>query len=396
MAQLLKKDSFLAAGLMSGTSMDGIDIALVRLGAGDDLSTVVLLGFHMVPYPDELRSSLKEMAFGEPCSAENVATMHTSVAVAFANAFLTACRKSDVSGEDVDFIGSHGQTVAHVPPSGDGMNLIAGTLQLGPPGMIAALTGVMTVGDFRGADIALGGQGAPLAPYADFLLRRSKDEDRVILNIGGIANITYLPKNCALGEVIAFDTGPGNMVIDELYRVLFPKEVGYDNLNEHAARGKPAHALVEEFLGFSFFDEEPPKSAGHREFGGRFAWEFLSKAEAKGLTREDALASAVTLTTRTIYNAIHAHVVPKGNVDKVYVTGGGAHNNTMMDELRGLLDPIGIASIDELGVPGDAKEAVDFAVLARGTILSQTNVIHQVTGASRPTILGTIALGGAA
>ncbi|MDH3216822.1 MAG: anhydro-N-acetylmuramic acid kinase [Candidatus Krumholzibacteria bacterium] len=388
---ILDKDSFVAVGLMSGTSMDGIDAALVEMPAGEDLSRLELVTFVTVPYPDELKSSLRDIAFGEQCTAEDIAVMHTSVATAFAGAFHSVCRQAGV--ETVDFIGSHGQTVAHVPPRGDGMTLIAGTLQMGPPGMIAALTGVTTIGDFRAADIALGGQGAPLAPYVDFLLRRSKTQDRIILNIGGIANLTYLPKNCSLGEVIAFDTGPGNMIVDELYRVLYPKEGSYEKLSELVAEGKPSQSLVDTFLGLTFFEHTPPKSAGHHEFGGRFAWEFLSKAEAEGLKREDILASAVSLTTRSIDAALRDFVRPAGDIDEVLVTGGGSRNPTMLSELRAWLDPVVVDTIEKLGVPPEAKEAVDFAVLARETLLAHRNVIHVATGASRAAILGTIALG---
>jgi anhydro-N-acetylmuramic acid kinase len=390
--KMLEKDSFLAVGLMSGTSMDGIDAALVRMPNGDDLSGLELVDFVSSPYPDELRSSLRDIAFGEQCTAEDIAVLHTSVATAFAHAFHAVCRKARVSA--VDFIGSHGQTVAHVPPTADGMTLIAGTLQLGPPGMIAALTGVTTVGDFRGADIALGGQGAPLAPYVDFVLRRSKTRDRIVLNIGGIANLTYLPKNCGLSEVIAFDTGPGNMILDELYRVLFPNEVGYERLAQLLQKGEVAEPLVDAFLNHAFFERKPPKSAGHHEFGGPFSWEFLSKGEAQGLKREDVLASAVALTTRSIHGAINRFITSSGNVDEVYISGGGSHNVAMVQDLTAFLGPARVARIDELGIPADAKEAVDFAVLARETLLSRHNVINASTGAARAGILGTIAQAG--
>ncbi len=389
--QIVDKDEFLAVGLMSGTSMDGIDAALVRMPNGDDLSGLELVEFQTLPYPDELRDSLRDVAFGEQCTAEDIAVLHTSVATAFAHAFHAVCR--DCGSDAVDFIGSHGQTIAHVPPATEGAIPIAGTLQLGPPGMIAALTGVVTVGDFRSADMALGGQGAPLAPYVDFLLRKSKTSDRVILNIGGIANLTYLPKNCSLGEVIAFDTGPGNMILDELWRVLFPKESDFEKLGQHVASGNPSQTLVDTFLNMEYFDREPPKSAGHREFGGRFAWDFLSKAKSEGLKREDILASAVSLTTRSIHSAIERFVKPNGDIDEVFVTGGGSRNVTMLEELAAWLEPTRVARIDELGIPADAKEAVDFAVLARGTLLGWHNVIKGVTGASSPAVLGTIALG---
>jgi anhydro-N-acetylmuramic acid kinase len=391
--RLKGKKSFLAAGLMSGTSMDGIDVALVRLTAAAESSGVDLVGFGTSPYPEELRGTLRDLAYGGQCSTEDLAVLHTGVAVAFANAFHATCRDVEVKAADVDFIGSHGQTVAHVPPTSGGTNLIAGTLQLGPPGMIAVLTGVMTVGDFRSADIALGGQGAPLAPYADYVLRRSRTQNRLILNIGGIANVTYLPANCSVGEVIAFDTGPGNMVVDELYRVLYPGEGSYDKLNELLTAAEPSHTLVERFLDMSYFGVAPPKSAGHREFGGRLAWEFLSQAESGGLRKVDTLASAVTLTTRSIHSALKAYVMPHGEIDEIFVTGGGSRNPIMMRELGMMFDPIVVRPIDDLGVPAEAKEAVDFAVLARESLLCRPNVLNAVTGASRASVLGTIALG---
>jgi anhydro-N-acetylmuramic acid kinase len=391
---LLSKKAFLAGGLMSGTSMDGVDAALVKMPADTD-GKVELVSFHSAPYPDELKGSLMELAFGKQCTSEDVAVLHTSVAVAFANAFLAVCQRAEIDTGDVDFIGSHGQTVAHAPPSRDGTNLIAGTLQLGPPAMIAALSGVTTVGDFRVADIALGGQGAPLAPFVDFLLRKSPSKDRIILNLGGIANLTYLPKNCAVGEVVAFDTGPGNMVLDELHRALYPNDASPEKLGPRSLDGKASPSLVESFLVFTYFDQEPPKSAGHREFGGRFAWEFLSKARAEGLSPEDTLASAVQLTTRSVAAAVDRFVRKDGNVDEVFVTGGGARNAAMMEELRMLLQPAALHAIDELGIPADAKEAVDFAVLAREALLGRKNVIPHVTGASRAVVLGTIAAGSA-
>ncbi len=250
---IMAKKEFLAAGLMSGTSMDGIDAAIVRLPAGRDNASVELVAYLSQPYPDELRSSLKELAFGGQCSAEELATLHTGVAVSFANAFFSVCREAGVDPKSVDFIGSHGQTVAHVPPTPELSSPLTGTLQLGPPGVIAALSNVTTVGDFRSADMALGGQGAPLAPYADYLLRRSDSESRIILNIGGIANVTYLAKSGGADEVIAFDTGPGNMILDELYRVLFPDKGRFDENGVIAASGTPSESLVENVSCFLIF-----------------------------------------------------------------------------------------------------------------------------------------------
>ncbi|MBP2680166.1 MAG: hypothetical protein H6Q78_29 [Candidatus Krumholzibacteriota bacterium] len=391
--ELFDKSDFLAVGLMSGTSMDGVDAALVRFSSARGETGVELVAFETQPYPEELRSSLMELAFGEQCTAEDLATLHTAVAVSFSNAFFAVCARGKVPPAKVDFIGSHGQTVAHLPPSPGLSTPIAGTLQLGPPGMIAALSGVTTVGDFRGGDVALGGQGAPLAPCADFLLRRSKTENRIVLNIGGIANVTYLPKGCGIDEVIAFDTGPGNMIVDELYRVLYPGQGPFDRAGATAASGLASDSLVGTFLEFEFFSRRPPKSAGHHEFGARFAWEFLARAQAAGLKSADVLASAALLTTRSIVRAVRDFIEPAGEIDKVFVSGGGSRNVTMLSRLVEELATAKVLPIDELGIPSDAKEAVDFAVLARETILARTNVIHRATGASRPLVLGSIAQG---
>jgi anhydro-N-acetylmuramic acid kinase len=241
--------------------------------------------------------------------------------------------------------------------------------------------------------MALGGQGAPLAPYADFLLRRSSSENRIILNIGGIANLTYLPRSGGIDEVIAFDTGPGNMILDELYRVLFPDSGGFDENGVVAESGTPSESLLATFLDFSYFDRKPPKSAGHHEFGARFAWEFLSKAQSESLKNPDILASAVVLTTRSIGRAVRDYIQPVGDVDKVFVSGGGVKNLAILSRLERELAPADVLPIDGLGISSDAKEAVDFAVLARETLLSRQNVLHRVTGASSPAILGTIAPG---
>ena len=220
------RQRFTAVGLMSGTSMDGVDAALVAMDADPLQPAVQLLDFVASAYPEELRESLTDFATGAQITAEDVALLETSVAVSFAAAFFDVCRRAGADPRTVDFIGSHGQTVAHVPPGAGAA--IAGSLQLGPPAMIAALTGITTVGDFRGGDVALGGQGAPLAPYCDYMLRRGQEGGRVILNLGGIANLTYLPSAGNLDDVVAFDAGPGNMVTDALFRALFPGHGEFD------------------------------------------------------------------------------------------------------------------------------------------------------------------------
>jgi anhydro-N-acetylmuramic acid kinase len=310
--------------------------------------------------------------------------------VAFAGAFFAVCRQSRTDVHKIDFIGAHGQTVAHIPP-GSGAP-VSGTLQLGPPSMIAALTGAVTVGDFRSGDVAIGGQGAPLAPYCDFMLRRSDRANRLILNIGGISNLHYLPMSGVRDEVIAFDAGPGNMVSDALFQALFPGQGHYDEDGVRASAGTPAEEIVEQMMRHPFFAALPPKSAGHREFGPAFAWTLKQACDRQGLSPEDVMATAVLLSVRAIEDAI-ARFLPGSGVQEIFVTGGGARNRAMMRELQRVTGETAIAPIDELGIPAEAKEAVDFAFLARETLLGRPNVIRSVTGASRELVLGSIARG---
>jgi anhydro-N-acetylmuramic acid kinase len=384
------KDRLLAAGLMSGTSMDGVDAAVVAMDTDAAHPRVELRSFASNPYPGDLRDSLADLASGSQVTAEEVAALHSGVAIAFASAFFDACRRGGVDPRAVDFIGSHGQTVAHIPPQSGAT--VAGTLQLGPPGMIAALTAVTTVGDFRCADVALGGQGAPLAPYCDYALRRSDHTSRVILNIGGIANLTYLARGGERSDVIAFDAGPGNMVTDVLFRALFPGEGEFDEDGVRAAAGTPSAEVCTAMMRHPFFAAAPPRSAGHREFGPAFAWTLKTTAEAHGLERGDILATAALLTVHAIDDAMR-RFLPAGGVDEVFVTGGGARNRAMMMALERALEGIAVRPIDDLGVPAEAKEAVDFAFLAREALLGRPNVIRAVTGAARELVLGSIARG---
>lgn len=389
-ASLLDKNEFSAVGLMSGTSMDGVDAALVSLDTDPVHPSVSLREFVTVPYPDELRTLLTELAGGGAACAADIAAVATGVATAFAGAFFQVCRAGGTDPEAVDFIGSHGQTVAHVPPAPQ--TTISGTLQLGSPGAIAALTGVTTVGDFRSGDMALGGHGAPLAPGADFLLRRSDQHNRVILNIGGIANVTFLPRACTREDVIAFDTGPGNMLVDALYRALFGGGTGFDRDGAAAAAGEVSDEVLASAMSHAYFELPPPKSTGQGEFGVEYAWQFQ-----KELGRSDSLATAAALTAESIADALEKFIMKDNVIDEIFVTGGGVHNKAIMSRLRQRLEGSGdIRPIDELGIPADAKEAVDFALLARETIMARANVLTAVTGASRALSLGTIAFGGTA
>jgi anhydro-N-acetylmuramic acid kinase len=248
------------------------------------------------------------------------------------------------------------------------------------------------VGDFRPADVALGGTGAPLVPYADYVLRRSRTESRVLLNLGGIANLTYLPAGGTLDDVLAWDVGPGNMLLDAAALALLGQQ--RDDAGGAAARGSASAAWVEAMLQHEFFARPAPKSAGREDFGGDYARQVLEAARARQLAPADVLASLVELSARAVAGALHQPPLAEQTVDKVYVSGGGRHNAALMRRLTALLQPLPIAGIEALGIDPDAKEAIDFVVLGNETLHGHANNVPQVTGAQRPIVLGAIAPAG--
>jgi anhydro-N-acetylmuramic acid kinase len=295
--------------------------------------------------------------------------------------------EAGVDGE-VDLVGSHGQTVWHQP----GLKEVAGhryrsTLQIGEPAVIAARTGLPVVADFRKADIAAGGEGAPLTPYLDHVLHRSPTAHRVLQNIGGIANLTYLPVGCGLDDVVAFDTGPGNMVIDAAagrYTGL-----SHDVDGELASTGKPDEALLNELLSHPYYARKPPKSTGREEFGEQYAAEVFRLAEARGLGAADTVATVTELTVESIARAYERHL--SGPVDEVYVSGGGSRNPYLVERLRRRLDAP-VHDYSRLGYPSEAKEALLMALLANEHVMSTPCNVPAATGAAKSVVLGCLTL----
>jgi anhydro-N-acetylmuramic acid kinase len=295
---------------------------------------------------------------------------------------------------DVDLIGTHGQTLFHQAAGSGTWQPGEASWQAGSLPAIAALTGIVTVGDFRAADIALGGTGAPLVPYVDFLLRRSPTESRILLNVGGIANLTYLRADGNAAEVLAWDVGPGNMVLDGLAQALLGLDC--DRGGSHAAGGRADVAWVEELLADEYFARPHPKSAGREQFGASYVHRLLGQAGTRGLGSEDLLATAVELTACAVHRARSQAPLGALPVDALYVSGGGRHNATLMRRLVHLWAPIPVHGLDSLGIDPDAKEALDFAVLANETLHGHAGNLVRVTGAQRPCILGAIAVAGEA
>ncbi len=365
---------------MSGTSADGVDAAVVRLDDTSGRLEAELLFHDTRPYPRAVRERVLAAA---SATAPAIAELDFLLGGLFAEAALHAVQGAGLARAEVDLIGSHGQTICHAPPRRDAPG---STMQIGQAAVIAERTGLPVVSDFRVRDMALGGQGAPLVPLADHLLLGRAGETRVLLNIGGIANLTA--SNGRREDLIAFDTGPGNALLDALVRLASHGAEAFDRDGARAARGHVDERLLAELLSHPFFAQAPPRSADRDTFGAPFARRLL--AEHASLPLEDVLATAAAFTAESIARAIRGLPAPFTRIDRVIASGGGVRNAALMAALRSRLAGVPLEESGAYGLPPDAKEAVAFAVLARETLLGRPGNVPAVTGAARPAILGTI------
>jgi len=384
----------LVIGLISGTSADGVDAALVRV-IGDKPKQVETLAFTTFPYPAEIRQAVMEVSHNG--DIETLCWLNFALGELFAEAALKVIESAGVNRKRVQLIGSHGQTVRHLPPSRKSRikhnASRIGTLQIASPAVIAVKTRTPVVSDFRAKDMAVGGQGAPLVPLVDWLLLRHPNKTRIALNIGGIANLTVLPAKAKANDVLAFDTGPGNMLIDGAVRQFSSGVLDYDRDGEWARQGRIDKKLLRWLMSHSFLRQPPPKSTGREMFGEAFLLEVLKRADSLGLTEHDTVATLTAFTAESITDAIRRFVLPKfGWVDELIVSGGGANNPTLMAMLGEKLPKIKIRRSDELGINADAKEAVAFAVLAHRTVMGFAGNVPSATGAKIPVILGSVTL----
>jgi anhydro-N-acetylmuramic acid kinase len=398
----------LAVGLISGTSLDGVDAALVRIGGTLERPRLRLLAFTTVPYPPAVRLRLLRVAGGEAVTSGEVSDLNFVLGELFAAAALRVCRQGGVAPKRLSVIGSHGQTIFHQGRSqprgrlGEGCSVggggatsrrqLASTLQIAEPAIIAVKTGVPVVADFRTADMAAGGEGAPLVPLVDYLVLRDVRQNTIALNIGGIANLTVIPAGGQVEEVFGFDTGPGNIVMDGLVRHFTRGRQSYDDRGRLAAQGKVIERLLVDLLRLTFLERQPPKSAGREQFGGAFLeCHFLCR---RGASFEDLLRTANELTARSIAEALRRFVFPRlplhAGRDLLVVSGGGAHNRLLLARLAEFLPQLDARLSDEYGLPADAKEAMAFAVLADRTMHGLPGNLPAVTGAQRPVVLGKV------
>ncbi len=356
------------AGVLSGTSADGIDVAILEFEKDFEV-----LSYHFVAYPPDVRAEILAVSNANTHTG-TIARLNFLLGELFAEAVKAACDKLGLPIAGLHLIGSHGQTIFH---EGDPVDYfgyrIASTLQIGEPAIIAKRTAVPVLADFRCDDIAAGGKGAPLVPLVDYRLFRDPKIGRIALNIGGIANITVIPAGASIDDVIAFDTGPGNMAIDAVMG-----DAGFDRDGETARRGRVDQRLLETLLADDYYRRDPPKTAGREQYGAQFVAAFSR------LSREDAAATATELTARTISDAIDAYT----GIAEVIASGGGAHNSYLMERLRQLLPGHQIKTTADFGIDVDAKEAIAFAVLAYESFHGRGGNVPSATGAARAVILG--------
>ncbi len=369
-------------GLMSGTSVDGIDAALVEISGGQiDLRVELIKGL-VHPFPEALREQILAVCSGEAISMEAIAELDDAIARAFAEAAIAV----NQGHSPADLIGSHGQTLFHRPAPGGAMGY---SLQLGRGALIAKLTGIPTVSNFRVADIAAGGQGAPLVPPVDAYLLGHPTEHRCVQNIGGIGNVTYLPPTSQPDwqqQVLGWDTGPGNSLLDLAVQRLSEGKLSYDADGAWAAQGKPDTDLVTDWLNHPYFAQSPPKSTGRELFGWTYLEECLTEATARGLADADLLASLTELTALSIVQS-YRNSLPQ-LPDRLLLCGGGLRNGYLIERLAHHLPVVALQSTDEVGLNADYKEAIAFAVLAHWHNLGLPGNMPAVTGAQGAVILG--------
>ncbi len=377
----------LVAGLMSGTSLDGIDVAFANVsGSGDDL-WMEQVAHLAVPYDASLRRLLHEAASADRFSVETLSQLNVRLSYAYAEAVRSAASSGGIREGTIDLAGCHGQTVRHVPDAARCAGLdVRSTLQIGDPSTLANLLGIPVVGDFRLADIALGGQGAPLVPYFDHALFADETETRGLLNLGGIANITVLPSGRDPARVYAFDTGPANMLIDALASRLLGAP--FDVSGATAARGRLDKPLLARALQDRYFQQAPPKSTGRERFGDNFFRKFLEWG--KDASPEDLLATATELTAASVFDACSRYVHDR--LDVLIISGGGSLNSHLVARLAHYFHPVPVRSTVEYGIDASAKEALCMAVLAHETMNAVPTGMPAVTGATRAAVLGKICL----
>ncbi len=383
--------SSLVLGMMSGTSVDGIDVSLVRISGTPPNLQIKLLNHTSVAFSAAVRKEILRVAEQNSITSGELSQLHSHLGHIYADAALAACKEFRISPRKIDLIGNHGQTIFH---QGKPLNYLgaptASTLQIGEGAIIAARTGITTVSDFRPADMALGGNGAPLVPFADYALYRHPKLGRISLNIGGIANITVIPANAKPSQVFAFDTGPGNMLIDALVSHFTHGRQRFDKNAALAQKGRSISALLSELLRDPYLKLAPAKSTGREYYGATYVKKLLALGKKHHAKPNDLVRAATLFTALSIVDALNRFVLPKNKIHQLIVSGGGAQNPLLLAQLSAALTTIEVLPSSQLNVPTDAKESLAFALLAYETFHRRPSNIPSATGARGPAILGKI------
>lgn len=380
---LLDKEKKTVIGLMSGTSADGVDVAVVDI-IGSGLNTEVsLLAFETVQYKPEIRTRIFELFSVETARVDEICTMNFVIGKIFAESVLGVLEKIGMTSAQIDLIGSHGQTIHHLP-----LGEIPATLQIGEPAVIAHVTGIPTIADFRVADVAAGGEGAPLIAYIDYMLFHNSTETIGLLNIGGISNLTVLPAGGGIDVVEASDTGPGNMILDACVEEMTHGEKQFDEDGKMAQQGTVCKDLLDLWLAHPYLELAPPKTTGRETFGKTYADNCLQKIKTHGISEYDGLATLTAFTVESIAEYVLRFVEPNTPLDILYVSGGGAQNAFMMRCLVEVFNPVPVVDVGEKGISGDAKEAIAFAILANEAVHGNYANVPNATGASCRKVLG--------
>ncbi|HKD51099.1 MAG TPA: anhydro-N-acetylmuramic acid kinase [Candidatus Acidoferrum sp.] len=381
----------LVLGLMSGTSADGIDVALARISGSPPHLNAKLLGHTSFSFPPALRREILRVAEQQPISAGELSQLNFRLGHIYADAVLAACKRFKVAPKRVDLIGNHGQTIFH---QGQPVKYFgrptASTLQIGEGSVIAAHTGITTVSDFRPADMALGGQGAPLVPFTDYALYRHPKLGRISLNIGGIANLTVIPAGARPDQVLAFDTGPGNMLIDTFVQHFTQGRQRFDKDARLALCGRSVPALLNDLMKDPYLKLAPPKSTGREYYGRAYAERVLALGRRHHAKPADLIRGATIFTALAVVDALNRFVLRKHKIHQLIVSGGGARNPLLLAQISAALRGIEVLPSANFGVPTDAKEAFAFALLAYETFHRRPANLPSATGARGPAILGSI------
>lgn len=378
------KDCKIAVGLMSGTSLDGIDAALCQItGHGFD-TKVQLIAFETYPFEKKLKEKIRQACFKESSSVDLLCSLNFELGYAFSQAVRLVLKQAKMTDADLDFIASHGQTLYHQPFADD--THIPSTLQLGEAAVIAYEHQCPVISNFRVMDMAAGGQGAPVVPYSEFILYSQKNKNIALLNIGGIGNVTWLNGSMDASQIQAFDTGPGNMMINAAMKKLYGKD--YDRDGMVAASGKLVQPLLSELQQDPYFDRKPPKSTGRELFGENRTAALLEKYQA--YSKEDLVYTFTYFTAWSVAWHVHQYLEADQPLSQLIVGGGGVHNQTLMKLLKEEMPNVQVFSQEEIGLNSDAKEAIAFVVMGNETLRGYASNIPSATGAKEAVILGNI------